>query len=74
MSRRGVSLWEVFAEGLNPLRPPSKVTGTPGTCGSTFLSCVCSLNGKHKRLDHVCSCGGSWKDDGTIVTYPNLYG
>lgn len=40
-----------------------------GTCPGALERCVCRHEEGHDG-PHVCSCGGSWNEDGSVVLLP----
>lgn len=37
-------------------------------CGAILSFCKCRRTDEHE--DHRCDCQGSWRDDGTILSFP----
>lgn len=53
--------WEV-----RPADPAQAVVD----CADQLASCKCELDLADGHTVHVCVCGGSWDDDGTVVALP----
>lgn len=46
-----------------------QITPVSGGCPATKSACLCLHEQGHEG-PHVCNCGGSWGDDGTVYRMP----